>query len=265
VNSSGRKGDLDGKVILVSGVGPGLGYETVGIALREGANVVAAARQADRLQTLCSELDPSGKRVTPVPADMTDPDSCAQLVEQALERFGALDGIVHVAALDAVFGWLEGADLDEWRQVYEVNVFGSMNLVQAAMTALKDGGGAIAFIGAQSTDLPQVPQLAYASSKGALRTLARQLAVELGPDGVRVNNVVATWMWGPPVQGYVAMTAKARGVDEQVVIDEIASHMALRAIPEDGDVAEMACFLMSDRARMVTGQTIWVNAGEFIV
>jgi NAD(P)-dependent dehydrogenase (short-subunit alcohol dehydrogenase family) len=110
-----------------------------------------------------------------------------------------------------------------------------------------------------------VPQFAYASSKSALRTLARLLAVELGPSGVRVNNVIATWMWGPPVQGYVSMMAKERGVEEQVVIDEIASNMALRMIPEDDDVAEMACFLMSDRARMVTGQTIWVNAGEFIV
>jgi NAD(P)-dependent dehydrogenase (short-subunit alcohol dehydrogenase family) len=196
---------------------------------------------------------------------VTDPASCAGLIDAAVRRFGALDGIVHVAAMDAVFGVLEGADLDEWRRTYEVNVFGSMQLVQSAIPALKDGGGSVVFIGTQSSDLPRVPQFAYASSKNALRSLARLLAVELGPSGVRVNNVIATWMWGPPVQGYVAMTAKERGVDEQVVVDEIASNMALRVIPEDDDVAEMACFLMSDRARMVTGQTIWVNAGEFIV
>jgi len=258
-------GDLDGKVILVSGVGPGLGFETARIALREGASVVAAARQIDRLQGICADLDPSGERIEAVQADVTDTSSCDRLVEAAVARFGTLDGIVHVAAMDAVFGYLEGADLDEWRRTYEVNVFGSMQLVQAAIPALKDGGGSVVFIGTQSSDLPRVPQFAYASSKNALRSLARLLAVELGPHGVRCNNVIATWMWGPPVQGYVAMTAKDRGVDEQVVIDEIASNMALRVIPEDDDVAEMACFLMSDRARMVTGQTIWVNAGEFIV
>ncbi len=258
-------GDLDGKVILVSGVGPGLGYETARIALREGANVVAAARQIERLQGICADLDPTGERIEAVQADVTDPASCDRLVEAAVARFGTLDGIVHVAAMDAVFGYLEGADLDEWRRTYEVNVFGSMQLVQAAIPALKDGGGSVVFIGTQSSDLPRVPQFAYASSKNALRSLARLLAVELGPHGVRCNNVIATWMWGPPVQGYVAMAAKDRGVDEQVVIDEIASNMALRVIPEDDDVAEMACFLMSDRARMVTGQTIWVNAGEFIV
>ena len=258
-------GDLDGKTILVSGVGPGLGSETARIALREGANVVAAARQIERLRGICAELDPSGERIEAVQADILDPASCASLVDAVLARFGKLDGIVHVAALDAVFGMLEGADLEEWRRTYEMNVFGSMQLVQAVIPALKDGGGSVVFIGTQSTDLPRVPQFAYASSKSALRTLGRLLAVELGPSGVRVNNVIATWMWGPPVQMYVQFTAQDRGVEEQVIIDEIASNMALRVIPEDDDVAEMSCFLMSDRARMVTGQTIWVNAGEFIV
>jgi len=258
-------GDLDGKTILVSGVGPGLGSEAARIALREGADVVAAARQIDRLRGICAELDPSGERIEAVQADILDPASCAALVDAVLARFGKLDGIVHVAALDAVFGMLEGADLEEWRRTYEMNVFGSMQLVQAAIPALKDGGGSVVFIGTQSTDLPRVPQFAYASSKSALRTLGRLLAVELGPSGVRVNNVIATWMWGPPVQMYVQFTAQDRGVEEQVIIDEIASNMALRVIPEDDDVAEMSCFLMSDRARMVTGQTIWVNAGEFIV
>lgn len=257
--------DLAGKTVLISGVGPGLGQDTAKIALREGANVVAAARGIERLRSICDSLDATGARVHPVACDITDPASCEALVASATERFGGIDGIVHVAAYDAHFGFLEGADLAEWRQVYEVNVFGSMQLVQAAIPALKARGGSIALIGSQSTDLPRVPQMAYASSKGALRTLGRQLAVELGPHRIRVNNVVATWMWGPNVQAYVAMTARQRNVDEQVVYDEIAANMPLRQIPEDDDVGELACFLLSDRARMITGQTIWVNGGEFIV
>ena len=258
-------GELNGKTILVSGVGPGLGQDTAKIALREGANVVAAARGIERLQSICNDLDPSGERIAAVSADITDVASCQALIAASTERFGTLDGIIHVAAYDAHFGMLDGADLDEWRQVYEVNVFGSMQLVQAALPALKVQGGSVVFIGSQSTDLPRVPQMAYASSKGAVRTLGRQLAVELGPSRIRVNNVIATWMWGPNVQMYVSMMAKQRGVEEQVVYDEIAVNMPLREIPEDDDVAELSCFLMSDRARMITGQTIWVNGGEHIV
>lgn len=257
-------GDLDGKTILISGVGPGLGHDTAMIALREGAKVIAAARQIDRLRTICGELDPTGERIEAVRCDITDPASCTALVEAGVARFGGIDGIIHVAAHDTMFGGLDGADLTEWRMVYEINVFGSLQLIQAALPALKVRGGSIAMIGSQSTDLPQVPQLAYASSKAALRNLGKQLAVELGPHRIRVNTVVATWMWGPAVQGYVAGVAEQRGVDVQVVVDEIASQMPLRQIPEDDDVAEMSCFLMSDRARMVTGQAIFVNAGEFI-
>jgi NAD(P)-dependent dehydrogenase (short-subunit alcohol dehydrogenase family) len=259
--------DLDGKTILVSGVGPGLGRDTAQIALREGASVIAAARGAERLESICGELDPTGERIAPIPCDITDPTSCEALVAAGIARFGGIDGIIHVAAYDNLFGGLIGADLTEWRKVYEVNVFGSLQLVQAAVPALSVSGGSIALIGSQSTDVPQpgVMQMGYASSKAALRTLGRQLAVELGPQKIRVNNVIATWMWGPNVQLYVKMVAKQRAVDQQVVIDEIASNMPLRQIPEDDDVAEMCCFLMSDRARTVTGQTIFVNAGEFIV
>lgn len=257
--------ELEGKTILISGVGPGLGNDAAKIALRDGANVVAAARGIDRLRSICAELDPSGERIEPVACDITDVAACGSLIDATLARFGGLDGIIHVAAYDAHFGFLEGSDLAEWREVYEVNVFGSMQLMQAAIPALKDGGGSVVLIGTQSSDLPRVPQMAYASSKGALRTLGRQLAVELGPYRVRVNNVIATWMWGPNVQGYVNHAAQERGVDPQVVYDEIASNMPLREIPTDDDVAELSCFLMSDRARMITGQTIWVNGGEFIV
>lgn len=258
-------GELSGKTVVVSGVGPGLGQDTARIVLREGGNVVAVARRLDRLQAICAELDPSGDRIAAVSCDITDAAACTSMVEEATARFGGVDGVIHVAALDTHFGMLDGADLAEWRQVYEVNVFGSMQLVQASLPALKVRGGSVVLIGTQSTDLPRVPQMAYASSKGALRTLGRQLAVELGPHKIRVNNVIATWMWGPNVQAYVSMTAKQRGVEEQVVYDEIAANMPLGIIPEDDDVAELSCFLMSDRAKAITGQTIWVNAGEHIV
>jgi NAD(P)-dependent dehydrogenase (short-subunit alcohol dehydrogenase family) len=90
------------------------------------------------------------------------------------------------------------------------------------------------------------------------------MAKELGPDRIRVNTVVPTWMWGPPVQGYVAMTAKQQGVSEDDIIAGITGNMPLGEIPADEDVAEAVVFLLSDRARMITGQSIFVNAGELM-
>ena len=105
--------------------------------------------------------------------------------------------------------------------------------------------------------------MAYQSSKGALNAAMYYLAKELGPHKIRVNTVVPTWMWGPPVEGYVEMTARDQGVPREEIIGGITQNMPLGEIPTDGDVAEVVIFFASDRARMVTMQSVMVNAGEF--
>ncbi len=119
------------------------------------------------------------------------------------------------------------------------------------------------FIGSQAMYWPQLPQMAYASSKGALTSAMFYLAKELGPAKIRVNTVVPSWMWGPPVEGYVDMMSTGQGVTREEVIEGITKNMPLGEIPADGDIAEVVVFFASDRARMVTGQSLLVNAGEF--
>jgi len=109
-----------------------------------------------------------------------------------------------------------------------------------------------------------VPQTAYAASKSALIGAVAHLAVELGPYRIRVNTVIPTWMWGPPVEGYVQYTAQQQGVAPEEIIAGITSKMPLGEIPSDGDVADAVVFFASDRARMITGQALLVNAGEYI-
>lgn len=255
---------VEGKTVLVSGVGPGLGREIAEKLLRDGANVVVAARSADRLAAIAGELDPTGDRVEAVPCDITDADGCTALVDAATARFGSLDGLVHCAAYDAQFGGIEHLDMAQYRDVYDVNVFGTLQLTHTALPAMRDRGGAIVFIGTQSAYLPNVMQLGYASSKASLHTTMHLLAVELGKYRIRSNMVVATWMWGPPVEGYVQSVATERGITPEAVVAEITANMPLGVIPEDGDVAEAVAFLCSDRARTITGQTLFVNSGEYL-
>ncbi len=255
---------LQGKTVIVSGVGPGLGGEVARCAVRDGANVVIAARNAGKLEGIAKQLDPSGKRVAAHGFDITDAKACEGLVAFAEQRFGGVDALIQVAALDAVFGTLESTSAEDWRKVMEVNVIGSTQLCRAVVPAMKRrGGGSIVLIGSQSYNKPpDTAQLAYASSKGALMSAMYQMAVELGPAKIRVNTVIPTWMWGPPVQGYVKWQAKERGVSEQAVIDGIVQRFPLREIPPDDDVAEVAVLFASDRMRMVTGQSLRVDGGE---
>jgi NAD(P)-dependent dehydrogenase (short-subunit alcohol dehydrogenase family) len=255
---------LEDKTVVVSGVGPGLGREIAAAAARDGANTVLGARTEANLEKAAADIDPSGERVTWAVTDITDPAQCERLAATAIDRFGRVDALVNCAALDAVFGGLENADWDSWRQALEINLFGTMQMTQAVIPHLKERGGSIVFIGSQAMYWSQVPQTAYAASKSAILGAVAHLARELGPYKIRVNTVVPSWMWGPPVEAYVSMTAKAQNVDPETIVGRITAQMPLGEIPSDGDVAEVVVFFASDRARMVTGQTLLVNAGEYI-
>jgi NAD(P)-dependent dehydrogenase (short-subunit alcohol dehydrogenase family) len=254
------------KTIVVCGVGPGLGREVAEAALRDGARVVVAARKADALAEQAKSLDPSGERVLAVPTDIADDGQCVALMEAAQARFGSVDAVVQVAALDAIFGNLETTSAEDWNKVISINVVGSMQVARAATPHMKKaGGGSIVFIGSQSMWYPPMaPQLAYASSKGALVSAMYHLVHELGPSKIRVNMVIPTWMWGPPVEGFVRAEAKRRGVPDSEVISEITANMPLGEIPKDDDVANACIFFCSNHSRMVTGETLLVNAGELL-
>ena len=260
-------GDLDGKTVIISGVGAGLGRETALVARREGANVVLGARTESTLKTVADEVDPKGEHVAYATCDVTSEADCRRLVDTAMERFGRVDGLVNCAALDTVFGGLGTAgDFAEWRATFDVNIFGSLQMTRAAFDGLRANGGAVVFVSSQTQHHPPplAPQMAYAASKSALTGAMHHLAQEVGPDGIRVNEVAPSWMWGPPVEGFVNMTAKQRGVEPDQVVKEITGNFPLRRMVTDGEVAEVIAFLTSDRAAGITGQTIFVNAGEIM-
>jgi NAD(P)-dependent dehydrogenase (short-subunit alcohol dehydrogenase family) len=256
---------LEGKTVLVTGVGTGLGREVAELAFRDGANVVLAARTERTLAALAKELDESGERVAWARTDINDPGDSQALVDAARERFGSVDALVQVAAFENCFGGLQDTDLDTWRQCFETNVLGTLVLLRAVAPAMKEsGGGSIVLIGSQSMFLPLLPQAGYAASKGALLTCAYYLAKELGPDNIRVNMVVPSWMWGPPVQRFVRFRAKQEGRSEEEILEEIVGDFPLGRMAADEEVAEAAVFFASDRARAITGQHLMVNAGELM-
>jgi len=256
---------LDGKTVLVSGVGAGLGREVARLALRDGANVVLAARTESVLEQTAKDLDPTGARVAWRRTDINEPADCEAVLALALERFGSVDAVVQVAAYEAVFGGLQDTDFEKWRRAYDTNVVGSLNLVRAAAPRMKEGGGgSVILVGSQSMYQPQLPQAGYAASKGALLSAMYYLADELGRDRIRVNMVVPSWMWGPPVEAFVKMRAKGEGKTEEAVKAEITANIPLGEIVPDEDVAEAAILLASDRTRSITGQTLMVNGGEML-
>lgn len=257
---------LEGKTVVVSGVGAGLGHQVAAAVVRDGGHAVLGARTEANLAKSVAEIDPEGTRTAYRPTDITDESQCEALAELARERFGGIDAVVHVAAWDSYFGGVQDADFATWRQVIDVNLLGTLRMTRACLPALKERGGSVVFIGTQSAIAApsQVRQAAYAASKGALTSAMYSLAHEVGPDRIRVNTVLPGWMWGPPVEAYVQFTAHTEGVPEEEVRGRLAERMALPDLATDGDVADAAVFLASDRARAITGQSLLVNAGELM-
>lgn len=257
---------LQGKTVIVSGVGAGLGHQIAATVVRDGGNAVLGARTEGNLAKSAGEIDPDGSRSAYRATDITDETQCDALAALALERFGRIDAVVHVAAWDSYFGGLADADFETWQGVIDVNLLGTLRMTRACLPTLKVRGGSVVIIGTQSAVAApsQVWQAAYAASKGALTSAMYSLARELGPDRIRVNTVLPGWMWGPPVQAYVQFTAHTEGVPENEVLGRLTERMALPELATDGDVAEAAAFLASDRARAITGQSLLVNAGELM-
>jgi NAD(P)-dependent dehydrogenase (short-subunit alcohol dehydrogenase family) len=256
---------LRDKVVIVSGVGPGLGRELARMAGREGASVVLAARSGGFLREVAREIEAAGARALPVSTDITSTEACRRLVEVSVEAFGGVDILINSAYAFGASLPFEEADLDAWNLPMQVNYFGSLRLTQQVVPRLKErGGGSIVMVGTIGTRRPRANEIGYAASKSALHTAARNLALELGPHGIRVNSVLTGWIWGETVQAGLPGLAREQGITEEELLDRIRSLSPLGTLPTDADCANAILFLASDLARAITGATLDINAGTWM-
>ena len=225
-----------------------------------------AARRREVLESVAGEVEGLGRPVLVVPTDVTDKAQCEAAAAAAMAGFGRIDALVNNVYAEDVFQSFRRVDLDEWRRLVEVNLFGNLQMTQAVIGPMGEGGGgAVVFVNSMVVRKPTMLQGGYAVAKGGLLTAARVLASELGRHRIRVNSVLPGWMWGPQVETFVKMSAERREVAEEVVIEEITRAMALGSIPTDEDVAGAVVFLASPLSSGITGQTLDVNGGEVFV
>jgi len=254
---------LEGRVCVVCGAGPGLGRQVALAAAEHGAAVVLAARRPSVLEDIAAEVEAKGGRALVVPTDVTDKEQCERLVATTVDRLGGVDVLVNNVFAADVFKTFRRVDLDDWRRLVEVNLFGPLQVAQAVIPPMQERrSGSIVFINSMAIRKPRAQEGGYTVAKGALLTAARVMALELGRHGIRVNSVLPGWMWGPQVEEHVRFLADHRNVSEEEVIGEITRDMALGKIPTDEEVAGSVIFLASDLSRAITGQSIDVNGGE---
>jgi NAD(P)-dependent dehydrogenase (short-subunit alcohol dehydrogenase family) len=254
---------LADKVVVVSGVGPGLGRSIALQSARAGADLVLAARTESRLDEVAAEVKDLGRRVATVGTDINVDDSAANLLDVSLAEFGRVDALVNNAFAIPPLGDLATVDFDLVRAGFETNVLGALRLTRLFAPALTASAGAVVMINSSVLRHSSPPYGAYKMAKSSLLALAQSLATELGPQGVRVNSVAPGYIWADTLKAYFGYLGTKRGVDAQVVYDEIAAGTDLRRLPEPDAIADAVVFMASDLSRAITGHCLDVNCGEF--
>ena len=251
---------LEGKVAIVSGGGTGIGAATARLFAAEGAKVVVTGRRPQPLEAVASET--AGLAV---PGDAADPDHAPRAVAAALERFGGLDVVVANAGVG--FGGSAGEVNDErWSRTLDVNLTGPLRLVRAAIPALLErGGGAIVLVSSISGLVASTGSAAYMASKTGLVGLARSLAVDYGPRGIRANALCPGWVITPMADEDADELAATRGVTRDDAYLLGTEHVPLRRPATAEEMASCILFLASDESSYVTGSVLVADGGTTIV
>lgn len=255
---------LEGKVALVSGIGPGMGRDISLALAREGADVALGGRTLAKLEAVADEVRALGRRAFPVVCDISDEAACREAVDAVGVELGGIDVLVNNAYDGGDAKKFMDADLDKWRHTMDVNFWGTLAITRAAVPLLEaSGDGRIIMINTMSTQRIQERWGAYAASKSALAAATKTLALELGPRGIRVNGVHPGYIYGPSVEWFINHKAEKNGTSFQEEYDLIASETCLRYLPDSEEIAGTVVFFASPLARPVTGQMIGVNAGHW--
>jgi len=241
---------LSGKVAIVTGAGSGIGRAAALAYAHKGACVVLAGRREAELRATADKITGKGGKAAVIPTDVTDETAIERLVAGAVERFGRVHITFNNAGITS-YNPIENASLEEFDRVMATNLRGVWLLLKNEIAVMRaaGNGGAIVNTSSIAATGGMAGLSAYAPSKAAVDALTRVLALETGPDGIRINcvspGVIKTQLTELP----------------EASLSAFAAHAALKRVGEPADIADVAVWLSTDEARFITGQSILVDGG----
>ena len=243
-------GRFSGKVVIVTGGGSGIGAATAHRFAADGATVVITGRSSDKLEKTVADA-PAGSTVHARTADTSDEQAITHLVDEVAREYGRLDTLVNNAAV-AEPGTVTDLDADTWRKVMSIDVDGVFYASKAALPHLTATRGSIVNVGSVSGLGGDWGMAAYNAAKGAVVNLTNAMALDHGPDGVRVNAV-------HPSLTETDMSAGIREDDDTLA--KFRDRIPMGRPAEPAEVGDVIAFLAGDDARFVNGAHLPVDGG----
>jgi NAD(P)-dependent dehydrogenase (short-subunit alcohol dehydrogenase family) len=252
-------GLLSGKVALITGGTSGIGEASVRLFAREGAKVAFTGRRIPAGELIAREIRSAGGEATFIPADLDETSIITRVVEQVTETYGRLDVAFNNAGT-ATGGPIAVSSETEWDRVINTNVKSVYFCLkaQAELMTRQGDGGAILLNGSVLASIGLPGTAIYSASKGAITSLTRAAAVELGPVGIRVNSVNPSLTRTPLTQGLISKDAAGHETSPLAPSGSIP----LGRLAEPHEIAEVALFLLSDRASYINGHALIVDGGQ---
>ncbi|HVX22777.1 MAG TPA: glucose 1-dehydrogenase [Acidimicrobiales bacterium] len=248
---------LEGKAAVVTGAAGGIGAATARRLAEEGARVVVADLNGDGAETVAADIVGSGGEAVAVVVDVSDPDSVAAMIDRAVSAFGRLDVLHNNAAAfgaDVIMRDVDvvDIDLDVWNRTLAVNLTGVLLGCRFGIPAiLASGGGSIINTSSVAGWMAEPVRVGYGVSKAGIVLLTRHVATRYGKQGVRCNAIAPG----------VVVTDTTRGHMDQAFLDRMAAVHSAPRLGEPSDIADVACFLASDRSAFVNGHVLTVDGG----
>jgi NAD(P)-dependent dehydrogenase (short-subunit alcohol dehydrogenase family) len=244
---------LDGRVAVVTGASSGLGVAiAVGLA-QAGADVVLAARRADRLAQTAHLVEAEGRQALAVPADISDPAACRALADAAFDHFGRLDVLVNNAGIGTAVPASRETP-EQFTRVIDINLNGCYWMAQAAAAHMRPGSSIVNISSVLGLVTAGLPQAAYAASKAGLFGLTRDLAAQwTGRKGIRVNAIAPGFFPSEMTDEY-----------QPGYLDERVAATPVQRAGEPEELAAAVLFLASAASSYVTGTTLVVDGGVVI-
>lgn len=262
-----NRGELTGRVALITGSASGIGLVIARRFIEEGALVALIDRNAPALQQARGQLlqITAASNVLAVACDITSEEDVVSAVSKVVDHFGKLNIAVNNAGV-SVSVPSDECTLEQWNWVMNVNCTGSFLVSREAIKVFKrqQSGGVLIYTNSDNAIKPSRHFLAYNASKAAVLHMARTIANEFGPDHIRANSILpgavfgGSAMWTPELR---AARAKIHGFDPALLEEDYKKNNALGVIIDPAEIAELAVFLASDRSAKMTGNALVIDGG----